>query len=686
MSAYASRSSVLGFLTLLGGPVISWAQVSSDSARADSASRQLKLVNVSAARAAGVVGGAGVVVIKPEALRSSPAPLLHEALRESPFVLVRQNSRGEMEISVRGSDSRQAAVLLDGVPISLGWDHRSDPSLIPITGTERIVIVRGLGSLLNGPNSLGGSIEISHDPFGQPAAGRLWAGAGVDQTGATVGTLGFGKRVAEFGGGSLSLSTGVAHRDRDGVVLPNGAVDPTEKNGLRTGTDQRQTDGFASLRWNNPRGRSLGVTVSGYNGERGVAPEEHLATAARFWRYPYARRVIAMFSANTGVFNTPLGHGSLEAGVGVNNGDFKISTYTNRTYTTINGEELGDERTTTARVTVMHSVGPATLRASFTNADIKYTETLSPIPAVDYQQKLTSAGAELEIPLFSRTQLAGGFVFDNAKTPLTGGRTPAQQPFDNTGWRVGLSHELTSRVRLHGSASERSRFPALRELYSGALNRFRPNPDLTPETLLGFEGGFTMSNLVSSVAQSTLQVIGFRHKLDAAVVRITLSNPTRFMRVNRDRIESSGAEILTGFVFGANPDRSVSMNADATIQRIKLFDQTANNLERRAENNPEQRGRVELGVPLPANVRVFAVARHTGKQYCINAGTGKFDELKARTVSDVAAQRSFSVAKSGPFRALQALVSLDNVGNTAVYDQCGLPQPGRTVRFTMSVR
>ena len=109
------------------------------------------------------------MVIKPSETRSSPAPLLDQALRESPFVLVRQNSRGEMEISVRGSDSRQAAVLLDGVPISLGWDHRTDPSLIPLTGSERMVIVRGLGSLLNGPNTLGGSIEISHDAFGHQA-------------------------------------------------------------------------------------------------------------------------------------------------------------------------------------------------------------------------------------------------------------------------------------------------------------------------------------------------------------------------------------------------------------------------------------------------------------------------------------------------------------------------------------
>ncbi len=661
------------------------AQLPRDSARADSLGRAMQAVSVSAARATGVVGGAAAVVITPSELRSSPAPLLDQALRESPFVLVRQNSRGEMEISVRGSDSRQAAVLLNGVPLTLGWDHRTDPSLIPITGTERLVIVRGLGSLLNGPNTLGGTIEISHDAYGQPAGGQLWAGAGVDQYGATVGTLGYGRRVAEFAGGALSLRAGAAVRQRDGVALAGGAIDPTQQDGLRTGTDLRQTDGFASMRWNNATGRSVGLMVSGYDAERGVPPEEHIRSP-RLWRYPLARRSIAMVSANTGIFGSRLGAGSLEVGVGVNNGKSRIETFSDRNYGTVTGEELGDERTLTARALLTHSLGAATLRASFTSADVQYEETLSPADPSDYRQTLSSAAVEIEAPLGSRTVVAGGIVSDRSSTPETGGRTPGQAPFHNTGWRVGASHALSQRARLNANVSQRSRFPSLRELYSGALNRFRPNPELQPETLLGVEAGMTLNNIVPSIAQSTFQLIGFRHQLDDAVVRITLANPTRFQRVNRDRIESAGAELLGGFVFGVNPDRTVSLNGDATIQRIRIVDPATTNPQRRAENNPERRGRVELGVPLPTEVRAFATARYTGTQYCLNGDTGNEDQLSAQTVADLAVQRDFKVANSGPFRFLRALVSFDNVGNTAVYDQCGLPQPGRTLRFTMTLR
>jgi iron complex outermembrane receptor protein len=203
---------------------------------------------------------------------------------------------------------------------------------------------------------------------------------------------------------------------------------------------------------------------------------------------------------------------------------------------------------------------------------------------------------------------------------------------------------------------------------------------------MGLEGGFTWDRPLARGGTTTLQVIGFRHQLDDAVVRITLQNPTRFQRINRDRIESAGAEILGGVVFGADPERAVSLNGDATIQSITIFDATANDAQRRAENNPERRGRLELGVPLPADLRAFVTGRYTGTQYCLNGDTSVLNELAGRTVADVAVQRTFTLARGGPFRMLRTLLAFDNIGDTTVYDQCGLPQPGRTVRLMVTMR
>jgi iron complex outermembrane receptor protein len=243
----------------------------------------------------------------------------------------------------------------------------------------------------------------------------------------------------------------------------------------------------------------------------------------------------------------------------------------------------------------------------------------------------------------------------------------------------------TDGVRLHVSVSERARFAALRELYSGAIDRFDPNPDLRPETLLAMETGITLDG--GAFAQRGLQVqaTAFAHRLDDAVVRTTLPNRL-FRRINRDAIRSAGVELLTTWTPAAL--RGASVTADATLQRIRLYDRTittnANN-ERRAEHNPERRANLALLSPEIGGFRVSAMARHIGVQYCQHPDLGRLVALGAQTTADAAVTRRVSLRRRGLFQRLSALVALDNVGNRTVYDQCGLPQAGRTLRVGVTL-
>ena len=79
-----------------------------------------------------------------DSLGSEPIPTLEQALREMPLVRVRENSRGEAQPSLRGATDRHVAVLVDGVPLTLGWDHRTDLSIIPLTAARSIHLLRGL--------------------------------------------------------------------------------------------------------------------------------------------------------------------------------------------------------------------------------------------------------------------------------------------------------------------------------------------------------------------------------------------------------------------------------------------------------------------------------------------------------------------------------------------------------------
>ena len=679
---------------------------------ADTASRRIEPIVVEGARAPATVGGAAAVVVRPDSLRlpTPPAPALEQVLRQTPFVLVRQNSRGEAELSVRGSDSRQAALLLDGLPLTLGWDHRADASLIPATGIQRLTLVRGLSSLLAGPNVLGGviAIDVNVPPPAPAGTGRgaqrgepeLRVGTGIDQYAGRVATVS-GALPFATSRGTLALRVGASYRRRDGVALSRGGgagegatggvADPGDdgNDDLRTNTDLRQTDGFVAARWDRASGAFAGLTATAYDASRGVAPELHVASP-RLWRYPRAARQLGVLSAGTGSRATPLGRGQLDLSAGAHRGDVEIESYTDRTYATVDTRELGDERTASARAVLTHSL-PALgrLRVGATAADVRYDETLDaqgPAPAVSrYRQRLTSLGAEAEWPVLTRLLVSGGLVRDAAWTPETGGK-PSLGRLARTGWRIGGTLAAGDVLRLHASASRRARFPALRELYSGALDHFDPNPALRPEQLTGAEAGATLVGEGAARAGVTLQAIAFRHRLEDAVVRVTLPDH-RFRRINRDEIRSAGLELLAGWTPPALG--GLSFTGDLLAQRVRIHDRTlaaGAPDERRPEHQPELRASLDVGVPLPSAVRASAVVRHTGRQFCQHPDLGRQVALGAQTVADAGVVRTWTRAGAGVLRALRVVLAVENVTDGTVWDQCGLPQPGRTVRVGVELR
>jgi iron complex outermembrane receptor protein len=690
-----------------------------DSARRagrDSTARALAPVVVAATRTPAAVGGSSAVVVRPGLLPLpvAPAPTLDQVLRQTPFVLVRQNSRGEAELSVRGSDSRQAAVLVDGLPLTLGWDHRADPSLVPSTGVERVTLVRGLASLLAGPNTLGGVIAVDVNApaaaadDGRPARGITAAtlGTGVDQYSARVATGTVTGAAAAGRAGTLTVRGGASYRQRDGFALSRrgaagagttgGAGDPGAAGNasLRTNTDLRQVDGFAAARLDAPSGAFVGVTASAYQARRGVAPELHVEEP-RLWRYPDASRRLAVLSAGTGDRATPLGRGGLEVSAGAHQGAVEIESFAARDYAEVASRELGRERTATARVAASHTL-PAggRLRAALTGAGVRYDETLGAeqpgARPARYRQRLASAGAEAEWPLGRRALVGGGVVRDAARTPESGGRT-ALGTLSHLGWRAGATVFAGDGVRLHAAASRRARFPALRELYSGALNRFDPNPGLRPERLLGVEAGATLAGGAAERAGLSLQAVAFRHRLDDAVVRVTLPNRL-FRRVNRDELRSTGVELLAGWTPPAWG--GVSFTGDLLAQRVRVTDRTlpagVPNVNR-PEHQPELRGSFAAGAPLPLGVRASALARYTGRQYCQHPDLGRQVALRAGAAGDAALAREWAVrgARGAGARllgALRATLAVDNLTDATVYDQCGLPQPGRTVRVGLELR
>lgn len=674
-------------------------------ARPDSAVARIDSVAVTASRVLAAPGGAGVLQVRPATLPfpAPPAAPLSDILREVPFVLVRRNSRGEQEISMRGAESRQAAVLVEGIPVTLGWDGRVDPSLLPLTGITLVQVTRGLASLADGPNVLGGVIALGyHDPT-HPGLGRrdLALATGIDHTGATALSAAGGDRWTTSLG-QLTLRAGAGWRQRDGLALdrngglregaPGLAPDPGRDGGgaLRSNSDLREHNGFVALRLGGGTGRHLGITVSGFDAARGVPAELHLA-APRRWRIPEARQWLVAASAGTGVGATPLGAGSLDVSLGVTRGSTRIDSYTDATHATVAASEFGDQRATTLRATASHSLGGGgQVRVGHTRAAVRYAERFDDDPAARYRQVLTSSVLEGAWTFLEGTQVGAGLVHDRAATPESGGREPLGR-IGRTGWRIGASTPAAGgAVRLHASLNRRARFPSLRELYSGALDRFAPNPALRPETLLGGEVGATVLGGPLARAGFSIQAVVFRHRLEDGVVRITLPD-RRFMRVNRHEVRSHGLELVADW---ASPARrrlgtgGWTVSADLLLQRVRVRQPAGPGtpaLLDFAEHQPEVRGAMDVGAPLPGGLRAVAGMRLTGRQFCPHPDQGALVALDAQASGHAALTREWPAAR-WRLGAIRAVLAVDNLSDATVYDQCGLPQPGRTVRLGVEIR
>lgn len=624
-----------------------------------------------------VLGGAAATVVRVDSARIGAAPTLADLLRASGLVQVRTNSRGEAELLVRGSESRQVSVMLNGMPLSPGWDGRADASLIPLSGVSALTVVRSTGSLLGGPNAIGGLVELEVDPVSAGDAQALTVG--TDQTGARLASASVGGRSAPGLGGSTHWRAGAGYRARDGLVRARSVPDAAPGAALRTNTDLRSRDVFAAVGWDGVRGAAVHALVTAYDAARGVAPELHL-NAPRLWRYPEQSRALVQVRATAPIAVNATSATTLEASLGVLGGRSRIEIFADDAFQSVTGRESGEEMVRSGRVSVAHTrVLGTEVRGAFTVNDIRYDETVVAGVPDRYGQRLVSGGVEAQRIIRSRTLLTVGVVADHGATTASAGREalPART---EPGWRVGATTAFTKQLRAHASAAERSRFPALRELYSGALARFEPNPALRPERLRSFEAGLSAGAVESGLGLGA-QVVGFHHQLSDGIVRVGVAGTDRFQRINRDRTDATGGELLVGW----RGEQGRSIQLDVMGQRVRVRDASLGTSGRKPEHTPSLRGTLDATTRVAGGVLLGSTVQYLGSQYCVNPETTRDESLAAQAVASVTAQRSWSLGAGGVFRRLRLLLGVDNLTDRAVYEQCGLPQAGRTLRISISL-
>lgn len=138
-----------------------------------------------------------ITVIGREEIERSGQTNLYELLGTQPGIQTLQSGgRGSSgTISIRGSNSNQVLVLIDGQRMSSATSGTTALEHLPLDQIERIEILRGPGGSLYGADAVGGVIQVfTKQGEGQPAP-TLYFGAGNYST--TIASAAYGGRVGD---------------------------------------------------------------------------------------------------------------------------------------------------------------------------------------------------------------------------------------------------------------------------------------------------------------------------------------------------------------------------------------------------------------------------------------------------------------------------------------------------------
>ena len=157
-----------------------------------------------------------VTVITAEDIRERQAELVLEILRDVPGVeVVQTGSMGNTtSVFIRGSESNQVLVLIDGIEVNSTTVGSYDFANLTTENVERIEVLRGAGGTLYGSQAIGGVINIFTKKGQGPLEVGLTAQGGNGWTNRQAITL-------RGSAGKLGYSFGAAHIGSDGFQSVN---------------------------------------------------------------------------------------------------------------------------------------------------------------------------------------------------------------------------------------------------------------------------------------------------------------------------------------------------------------------------------------------------------------------------------------------------------------------------------
>jgi iron complex outermembrane receptor protein len=480
------------------------------------------------------------------------------------ITLTASGPRNESMVSVRGFDLRQVPVYMDGIPVYVPYDGYVDLARFTTFDLAAIDVSKGFSSVLYGPNSLGGAINlISRKPF---KAFEYNGSLGMINSNGYKGNVNIGSNLGKF-----YVQGGYSYLDRNSTRMSSDFVPMKNEDGGQRDNSYRKDQKISfKVGWTPSEKSEYAIGYINQQGEKGNPvyagsdTRNSLLNNARFWQWPVWNKESYYFISNSNLDDK----NSLKTRIYYDKFKNTLDSFDDNTYSTQTRgyafKSFYDDYTYGGNVEYNTQIIPKNdLKIAIHFKEDIHRENNLGAPVQHFNDNTILVGIEDVFKISNKLTVIPGASYNirknkkaeeyNSTTKLISNYADAEAS-DAYNLQIGLFYQLNEAQKLGAAVSQKTRFATIKDRYSYRMGTAIPNPDLKPETALNYEINYT-SNFFKKL---TFQTALFYSTLNDAILSVSNVQPGRAQMQNFGEAEYRGVEaqlnysILQNLSFNVN--------------------------------------------------------------------------------------------------------------------------------------
>lgn len=460
-----------------------------------------------------------------------------------------RGARNEKTVFVRGFDIKYVPLFLDGVPVYVPYDGYPDLGRFTTFNLSEVVVSKGFTSVLYGPNTVGGAINMVTLAPQKKFEGDAGIGIGSGNLFKGYANVGTKQKLWYFQGGASYSSS-------DYYTLSNSFNNvPTQPNQHRGNSYQRDSLFNGKLGFTPAEGHEYVLGYSYQHGQKGNPPYAGTdgTQTAKYWQWPYWDKESVYLTTKT-----PLGDKSYaKLRLYYDWYNNSLYAYDNATYSSMKAKSSFmssyDDHTWGGSAEVGTTLLPRNnLKLAVHYKRDYHQENNVGNPLQHFENYTFSTGLEDTIQITKKLYTILGVSYDYVNTVqaenfLSANWTKPDFAMSSTSaWnpQAGLFYTLTDTAKLFATAERKTRMPTIKDMYSYRLGTAIPNADLEPEKAINYQFGY-QDVFWKKISVKTAV---FYSDITDFILQVRVPNPTSpttklYQNQNVGKVAQSGIEL-----------------------------------------------------------------------------------------------------------------------------------------------